>query len=90
MICPELSESAQRTLNHITGRTRQGDFACRLWDMPEEEWQLALGELDRAGYRIVWTRGTVADEPTVTGGWVLTDPGLLSAPAPIMGGDDAS
>lgn len=66
-----LSGDASRALAHITGRTRSGLFASRLWDMGEVRWSNALLELHSAGYRIEWVNGTVADDPTVTGGWVL-------------------
>ncbi len=66
-----LSETSRRALAHIRGRTRTGRFACRLWDVSEADWAAALAELREAGYSIQWTRGAVADDPTVTGGWVL-------------------
>jgi hypothetical protein len=68
-----LGDSARRALNHIRGRTRQAafTFANQLWDMPDKQWTAALEQIRNAGYEIYWTRGTVADEPTVTGGWRL-------------------
>jgi hypothetical protein len=68
-----LSESASRVLGHIRGRTRQAafTFANQLWDMPDEQWTAALEEIRNAGYEIYWRYGTVADDPTVTGGWRL-------------------
>ena len=65
-----MTPNATRALAHITGRTRTGRFACRLWNMSEADWQAALAELREAGHRIDWKFGTVADDPTVTGGWV--------------------
>jgi hypothetical protein len=65
----QLSEAATRALNHIVGRTRQGDFANRLWNMTEPDWNQAIDELRDARYEIYWTHGTVADDPTITGGW---------------------
>lgn len=67
----ELSEDARLALGHIRCRTRTGRFACRLWNMEPGRWGRALNEIRAAGYRIEWTHGTVADDPTVTGGWVL-------------------
>jgi hypothetical protein len=66
-----LSAPAQRVLGHIRGRTLTGRFACQLWDMPTPTWQAALEELRHAGYSVAWTYGQVADDPTVTGGYVL-------------------
>lgn len=66
-----LSELARRALAHIRGRTVSGRFACRLWDVSQTAWDAALSELRAAGYQIDYTHGTVADDPTVTGGWVL-------------------
>ncbi len=65
------SDPSRRVLAHIRGRTITGRFATRLWNMSEREWDAALSELRAAGYDIRWTLGTVADEPTVTGGYVL-------------------
>jgi hypothetical protein len=39
--------------------------------MPTPTWQAALEELRHAGYSVAWTYGQVADDPTVTGGYVL-------------------
>ena len=50
---------------------RQGLFANRLYDMPRHQWEQALAEPQRAGIELRWTHGTIADDPTVTGGWVL-------------------
>jgi hypothetical protein len=66
-----MSDNARRALAHITGRTRTGRFACRLWELSAVDWKAALDELRADGRRIEWTFGTVADDPTVTGGWVL-------------------
>lgn len=66
-----LSEAARHVLAHIRGRTITGQFACPLWDMPAPTWQSALDELTHAGYPIAWTYGQVADDPTVTGGYIL-------------------
>jgi hypothetical protein len=66
-----LSWPARRALAHIRARTVTGRFACPLYDMPAGVWAAALYELRRAGYAIVWTYGQVADDPTVTGGYVL-------------------
>jgi hypothetical protein len=68
-----LSESARRALGHIRARTVQGRFASRLYYMTEERWNGALDELRRAGHEISWTLGTVADDPSVRGGWVLDE-----------------
>jgi hypothetical protein len=67
----EYSQDARRALAHIKGRTVTGRFACPLFNMPAERWALALDELRARRHRIEWTYGTVADDPTVTGGWVL-------------------
>ena len=69
----QLSADARRALAHIRGRTVSGRFANQLYDMPDERWQTALDDLRRSGHRIEWTHGTVADDPTVTGGWRLAD-----------------
>ena len=67
------SESARLALAHIRARTRQGKFASGLYWMPASQWQAALEELRAAGQAIVWVYGTVADEPTITGGWILDE-----------------
>jgi hypothetical protein len=67
----ELSGPARRALAHIRARTITGRFACPLYDMPPDVWDAALQELREADYRMVWTHGQVADDPTVTGGHVL-------------------
>ena len=69
----QLSVDARRALAHIRGRTVSGRFANQLYDMPDERWQTALDELRHSGYRIEWTHGTIADDPTVTGGWRLAE-----------------
>jgi hypothetical protein len=69
----QLSVDATRALAHIRGRTVSGKFAHQLYDMPDERWQTALDELRRSGYRIEWTHSTIADDPTVTGGWRLAE-----------------
>jgi hypothetical protein len=66
-----LSGPARRALAHIRARTITGRFACPLYDLPSRVREDALDELRKVGYRIVWTRGQVADDPTVTGGYVL-------------------
>ncbi|MGO9908830.1 MAG: hypothetical protein ACLPY3_24410 [Solirubrobacteraceae bacterium] len=68
-----LSESARLALAHIHARTRQGKFASGLYWMPASEWHQALEELRAAGQTIVWVYGTVADEPTIRGGWILDE-----------------
>ena len=68
-----LSESARLALAHIRARTRQGKFASGLYWMPASEWHAALEELRAAGQAIVWVYGTVADEPTIRGGWILDE-----------------
>ena len=68
-----LSESARLALVHIRARTRQGKFASGLYWMSASGWQAALEELRAAGQAIVWVYGTVADEPTIRGGWVLDE-----------------
>ncbi len=70
-----LSEPAARVLAHIRARTLQcrWTFANQLWYMPDAEWTAALDEIRNAGYAIYWTHGTIADDPTVTGGWRLDD-----------------
>ena len=68
-----LSESARLALAHIRARTRQGKFASGLYWMPASEWQAALEELRAAGQAIMWVYGTVADEPTIRGGWILDE-----------------
>ncbi len=60
----------ERAFAHITGRTRQGAFAAPLWNWSEERWTTAIAPL-QDNRLIRWTLGTVADDPTVTGGWVL-------------------
>ncbi len=71
---PELSANARRALAHIKARTITGRFANQLYDMSQPAWRDALEELRAAGHRIEWTHGTVADDPTVTGGYVLREP----------------
>jgi hypothetical protein len=66
-----LTEPARRVLAHIRARTIAGKFACQLWDMPNTTWEAALEELRQSGYEIAWTYGIVADDPTITGGYVL-------------------
>ena len=68
-----LGDDARRALGHIGGRTVTGGFASQLWDMPKDPWESALGELRDAGYDIRWTYGTVADDPSVLGGYVVVD-----------------
>ncbi len=70
----ELSANARRALAHIKARTITGRFANQLYDMSQPAWRDALEELRAAGHRIEWTHGTVADDPTVTGGYVLREP----------------
>ena len=71
--CEALSESARLALAHIRARARQGKFASGLYWMPASEWRAALGELRAAGQGIMWVYGTVADEPTIRGGWILDE-----------------
>jgi len=66
-----LSESARLALAHIRARTRQGKFASGLYWMQASEWHQALEELRASGQAIMWVYGTVADEPTIRGGWIL-------------------
>lgn len=66
-----LSRPARRVLAHIRGRTITGRFACPLYDMPTHIWDSALDEVRQGGYAIAWTYGQVADDPAVTGGYVL-------------------
>lgn len=66
----EYGEDTRRALAHITGRTRQGSFANQLWNWTAERWAAAITPLERDGV-ITRTLGTIADDPTVTGGWVL-------------------
>jgi hypothetical protein len=66
-----LSAPARRVLRHIRGRTLTGRFGCQLWDMPTPTWQAALDELRHAGYSVAWAHGQMADDPTVTGGYLL-------------------
>lgn len=68
---PKLGADARRALAHIHARTVTGRFACRLYDMNESAWTAALAELRSAGYDIQWTLGTVADDPTLNGGYTL-------------------
>ena len=70
----ELSANATRALAHIKGRTITGRFANQLYDMSQPAWRDALEELRAAGHRIEWVSGRVADDPTVTGGYVLREP----------------
>jgi hypothetical protein len=77
-----LSDPAARALGHVRARTRTGRFANQLWDMSDQEWEAALDELRRAGYQLYWTYGTVADDPTITGGWRLSTPCPSSPPLP--------
>jgi hypothetical protein len=67
----QLGSAARRALAHISARTITGRFASRLYDMPADVWDSALDELRRAGHGIEWTFGQVADDPTVTGRYVL-------------------
>jgi len=70
----ELSANATRALAHIKARTITGRFTSQLYDMSEPAWRDALEELQDAGHRIEWVPGRVADDPTVTGGYVLLEP----------------
>ena len=70
----ELSANATRALAHIKAPTITGRFANQLYGMSQPAWRDALEELRAAGRRIEWTHGTVADDPTVTGGYVLREP----------------
>ena len=70
----ELSANARCALAHIKGPTITGRFANRLYDMSQPAWRGALEELRAAGHRIEWVSGRVADDPTVTGGYVLREP----------------
>ena len=79
----ELTPAARWALAHIRGRTVIGKFACQLWNMPTSVWHGAVAELGEAGYRIEWTHGTVADDPTVTGGYVLR--ARTARPDPAIG-----
>jgi hypothetical protein len=71
MRAPEDSTDAQRAFAHITGRSRQGAFASQLWNWSDERWLAALDVLRCDQQLIRWSYGTVADDPTVTGGWIL-------------------
>jgi hypothetical protein len=75
MAADELSEHAGRALAPISAQTETGRFAAPLYSITEATWRDPLAELTAAGYRIESTFGTVADEPTVTGGYRLRDPG---------------
>ena len=66
-----LSESARLALAHIRARTRQGKFASGLYWIQASELHQALEELRASGQAIMWVYGTVADEPTIRGGWSL-------------------
>jgi hypothetical protein len=67
----ELSPNGKLVLGHIRGRTLNGGFASRIYNMWESDWEEALDEIRSAGYALTWVNGTVADEPSITGGWVL-------------------
>lgn len=69
----DLSPAAARVLTHIKARTITGRFASRVYDMPRNVWDRSLDELRCGGHRIEWTHGLVADDPTVTGGYILVD-----------------
>lgn len=66
-----LTDDERRVLAHITGRTRSGGFANQFYDWDAGRWDRALGYLTAVGYVIRWVHGTVADDPTVTGGYVI-------------------
>ena len=68
----EYGDDTRRALSHIRGRTLSGSFAAKLWMWTEERWAAAIAPLERDQV-IVRTLGTVADDPTVSGGWVLVD-----------------
>jgi hypothetical protein len=66
-----LNADERRALGHLRGRTRTGKFACRMYDWTEQRWRDALDGLTNRGYRVRRVSGQVADDPTVTGGWIL-------------------
>ena len=84
----QLGSAARRALAHISARTITGRFASRLYDMPADVSDSALDELRRAGHGIEWTFGQVADDPTVTGGYVrvahdnMSSASVAERPAP--------
>ena len=66
------SDDTRRALAHIEGRTTSGLFANQLYYFSDKRWEAAIEPLRRDGV-IEWTHGTVADDPPVTGGWVLAE-----------------
>lgn len=70
MTVVDVDADDRRALAHILGRTRQGAFACRLWDWDERRWLASVSRLSDE-YPIRWVFGRVADEPSVTGGYVI-------------------
>lgn len=63
----------RRALAHIRGRTTMGKFAAGLYDWSDERWTGAINGLTAAGYPVQQVHGTIADDPTVTRGWVFSD-----------------
>jgi hypothetical protein len=66
-----LTSDDQHALAHIRGRTTMGKFASGLYDWNSDRWKTAIDNLTSASYPIRYVHGTVADDPSVTGGWVL-------------------
>ena len=64
----ELSAEAARVVTHVRAPTDVGKFATGLRGMSEASWRSALEKLRAAGHRTERMPGTVADDPTVTGG----------------------
>jgi len=57
-----------------------GKFACRIYSWNEQRWRAALDGLTQRGYRVRRVSGHVADDPSVTGGWILENEGGDLAP----------
>ena len=70
----ELSAEAARVVTQVRAPTDVGKFATGLRGMSEASWRSALEKLRAAGHRTERMLGTVADDPTVTGGYVLREP----------------
>jgi hypothetical protein len=68
-----LTGDDRRALAHICGRTTMGKFASGLHGWSGDRWRVAVDRLRSAGFPIRQVCGVVADDPAVTGGWVIAN-----------------
>jgi hypothetical protein len=78
---PDISDT-ERAYRHIIARSRQQKFATCLREWPEERWHAAITPLLER-QEITYTFGTVGDDPTITGGWVLSPRFYARIPDPL-------